>query len=363
MRRLTVAAVALVAAVWAVSAGEALFRGAAEDLRAQEAERTPPRSREEGRAPATAADPATNRKSAAGSESTGAAATPAGLDAARHLARARDKLVAYSSVRAELLESVSIGERRFKVAGSYLQGPDHKLRLEYRVRLGDTEGTLQEICDGDVLWSVSQIRSVKDGAAETATERPRITRQDVKEIIARVRDLGEARREATVLELGLGGLPALLASISDRVAFDEVREESLDGRPFIVLYGGWDPEFLRVLHGAGNAPLDEKAVAELSARPLPEHVPDRVRLFLDADEFPRRIQYLKRSGGDGPLAPMVTLDLVKVELDVTIDDSEFTYEPPDGVYVNDITAERLEGLKPPAASPRPQRDRAEPSDE
>ncbi|MEX0718940.1 MAG: hypothetical protein WD066_20265 [Planctomycetaceae bacterium] len=343
MRSLTLVVIGLAVASCAAPWSGTLFQGGLE-LRAQEADPARPA---ETPAPRTSADP---------SEETAAPADDAiRVKALRRLDAAAAKITEHDSIRAELLETVSIGDRRFKVTGKYIAGKNHKLALRYRVLLGESEGIYEEICDGDVLFTVNQIKSAGPEAADKAAEKPNITRQDIKQVLAAVRDYGETPHNLAVLELGLGGLPALLGAVTQRIEFDDIREATIDGMEFTVLSGGWTPEFLKVLHGRGNAKLDDAALAELAKQPLPEHVPDRMRLFLDSRDFPRRIQYLKRPGGDGPLTPMVTLDFVEVILNDVVDDSEFRFEPPDGVYVNDITPQRLAELRRAATPATPAR--------
>lgn len=341
LRSLTAAGIALAALLWGLGQGIDVRSF----LLAHDADPADP-------ARSVPAGEETPDNSAAGDP--GAAGDSVSSRALRLISDAAAKLAQYDSIRAELIETVSIGDRRFKVTGTYLKGRNHKMALRYRVVLGESEGIYEEICDGDVLWTLSQIRS-GDSESQSAAEKPVLTRRDVKEILAETRKHGELAEQLQLLDLGLGGLPAMLGALTQRVLFDEITEEAIDDSTFAVLEGGWTPEFLPVLHGVTpNDKLSEKQLAEVLKRPLPEHVPDRVRLYFDKQDFPRRVQYLKRPGGSGPLMPMVTLDLVRVTLNGEVHDSDFQYTPPPGLYPNDVTQHYLDELRQAAAARRAQ---------
>ena len=134
-----------------------------------------------------------------------AAAEPvvdASSDPTELIEAARKRLVGYKSIKARLVEAVALGDRRFRASGSYLQGTNLKLRLEYQVTVGATEASLLEVCDGYVLWS-----------RHTIAGRPRITRRDVRQILNAATATPKSMEAMLIAELGLGGLPALMASI------------------------------------------------------------------------------------------------------------------------------------------------------
>ena len=237
------------------------------------------------------------------------------------LEQVRQRLKAYRSIKARLQETVVLGSRRFTVKGAYLQGADLKLRLEFQVKLGDTEGSVLEVCDGQVLWTRHHI------GAET-----RITRRDVSQIQQAAAGAGLTDNRL-IVELGFGGLPGLFASIEKSMQFDKYKEESADGRNVIVLEGGWRPVMLKTWKG------------DNPQAPLPDYVPARVRLYLDAETmFPRRILYLSRNA-EQILRPMVSLDFTDVQTDVPVPAEVFKFVPPEGVFPQDLTQEFLDQIK------------------
>ncbi len=239
------------------------------------------------------------------------------------LDQARQKLLSYRSIKAKLTETVALTNRRFTVNGAYLQGsaPDLKLRLEFQVKVGDSEGSLLEVCDGQVLWSRHRV------GAET-----HITRRDVRQILQAAAKSGLAENLITV-ELGFGGLPGLMASIEKSIQFDQRKEESFESRRLIVLEGGWKPDMLKMWKG--NRPNAS----------LPDYVPSRVRLFFDAESlFPQRILYLGRNA-EQVLRPMVSLDFNNVQTDIAVPGDAFKFAPPEGVFPEDLTEQFLKQIE------------------
>ncbi|MFH1299449.1 MAG: hypothetical protein ABIK07_00210 [Planctomycetota bacterium] len=242
------------------------------------------------------------------------------------LKKSREKLLTYSSIRAQITEKVEIGPKPFVISGSYLQGNDLKLRLEFQVQSqkknSEPVGTLLEICDGQVLWTEHTIKGTS-----------RVTRRDVQAILKQAALNPKSAPNMLVAELGLGGLPGLLAAIEKNMKFESVSERTVNGKTLTVLNGTWKDEFLNQFKGG-----DPNGVAQ-----LPAYVPEAVRIYLDPETlFPRRIVYLKKN--KDTMESIVTLNFTKVTLNAPIDKAEFAYEPPDGVFPADITNQYLKQL-------------------
>ena len=275
-------------------------------------------------------EPPTGNKPATGTGSLLAKPTrspdvpgPESSEAKRALDQARQRMLSYSSIQAKLVETVALTNRRFTINGTYLQGGggDLKLRLEYQVKLGDTEGSILEVCDGQVLWSRHQIGNDV-----------RISRRDVRQILQAAADNGLPENLVTV-ELGFGGLPGLLASIEQSMQFDHFKEDTADGRKLFVIEGGWKPNMLKIWQGKNPE------------APLPDYVPSRIRVYLDGESyFPRRILYLGRNA-EQLLRPKVSLDFSEIQTGVAIPAAKFKFVPPDGVFPEDVTPVFIEQIK------------------
>lgn len=248
---------------------------------------------------------------------------PESPEAKAALDQARQRLLSYPSIHAKLVETVALANRRFTINGSYLQGGggDLRLRLEFDVKLGDTEGSILEVCDGQVLWTRHQIGTDV-----------RISRRDVRQILQAAADNGLPDNLITV-ELGFGGLPGLFASIEKSMQFDQYKEDTADGRKLIVIEGGWRPNMLKIWQGTRPD------------QPLPDYVPSRIRVYLDGESlFPRRILYLGRDP-ENHLRPKVSLDFSEIETGNPIPAAKFKFVPPDGVFPEDLTPQFLEQIK------------------
>ncbi len=248
---------------------------------------------------------------------------PESPEAKAALDQARQRLLSYQSIQAKLVETVALANRRFTINGSYLQGggADLRLRLEFQVKLGDTEGSILEVCDGQVLWTRHKVGGDV-----------RISRRDVRQILQAAADNGLSDNLITV-ELGFGGLPGLLASIGKSIQFDQYKEDTADGRKLVVIEGGWKPDMLTFWQGT-----------KFDA-PLPDYVPSRIRLYLDGESlFPRRILYLGRNA-ENLLRPKVSLDFSEIETDTTIPAAKFKFVPPEGMFPEDLTPQFLDQIK------------------
>jgi hypothetical protein len=268
------------------------------------------------------------------------------------LDRARRKLVKLSSVAATIVETVALSERSFKAEGRYLQTglkpSDWRLRLELVVKIGDTEGSLLEVCDGGVLWTRTEIDFSKKKDRKDRKETT-VTRRDVGQIMSAARkSLDDRRQSELVASLGLGGLPALIAAVEKDMKFSPtVREEMLRDRPVYVIQGSWTDEFTAKLREQSGRGAQSLLLALL---------PDSLRLSIDRETgVPLRILYLKKVPGREVSRPMLTLDLLDVELDQPINNSEFNYEPPATVTPLEQTKIFVDMLTATGAQTQPQK--------
>ena len=216
-------------------------------------------------------------------------------EALKTLQKARKSLIEQQSIQADILETVALGSRKFQAKGKYLQGTDLKLRLEFQVKLGGTEGSLLEVCDGQVLWS-----------RQTIGGQTQVTRRDVRQILEVAAENRTMPKIMLQAELGLGGLPAMLAALENTMVFTSMKQEEVDQQQFTVIEGKWKDEYRRQFQGGAAAEKDA---------PLPEFIPDRIRIFLsEGTLFPRRILYLKHRVKQNTFRPMVSLDFTNVKL-------------------------------------------------
>jgi hypothetical protein len=251
--------------------------------------------------------------------------------AAKLLRDARDRLYARESVKATLVERSTLGNRRFSAEGRYVSGRFPRLRLEYRVRVGDSEGILTEVCDGQVLRTSKEIRRTREPGSNAPTAKPteiQVTRKDVEKIL-HATELGDVPPEAVLqAELSLGGVPTLLASLERTMQFDARRQEVYQNRPFIVIQGHWKNEYLQKL---------QKQLGQ-SLQAFTPFMPEEVRIYFDEETlFPMRILYLKQATEQPKtFRAILSLEFTDVELDQPVDPQEFRYVPPREVDVPEV---------------------------
>lgn len=252
------------------------------------------------------------------------------------LEEARSRLEDRQSLQAELRQEIQVGERKLTAEGLYISGtPYPKLRLEYRVRVGTMQGSLLEVCDGQILHTEKSIGRAGDKSPER-----QFTRRDVQRILA-ARDTSMNIPVASQgAELGIGGLPAMLASIDRCMVGKRVTEEEFDGKLCRVFHGVWDQEILRKYDAAlGNS----------KATVVP-FFPDRVRIYFAAESYlPLKIVYLKNmldeSGKVIGQQMLMTLEFRNVQVDQPVSPDMFKYVLPDKAEEVDRTSEFVEIIK------------------
>jgi hypothetical protein len=174
--------------------------------------------------------------------------------------------------------------------------------------------------------------------------KPRVTRRDVRAILSAAKGSKGAPEDVLTAELGLGGLPAILASLEKTMDFTSVGQEDIRGKVLTVIDGTWKPGQRDKLLAAANSGLDEKQ----RTKKLPMHIPDSVRVYLDPENgmFPRRIVYWKQHPERDYSFPMVTIAFSDIVLNGPVDEKSFEFDAPEGVTPDDITARYTEMFKP-----------------
>jgi hypothetical protein len=188
------------------------------------------------------------------------------------LRQAHARLLSHRTIQAEVVEVATLTDPPLRLTGRYLSA-GIKLRLEYDVQLaGNVEGHLTEVCDGDRLWSWTQL----PGSS-------RVTRRDIRQILAAAGNTPQLSHSGLTVDLALGGLPALISALDQSMDFDEGKQETFAGQAVQVLTGRWNAATALLLGGDASQPR------------FPAHIPDAVRLTLATEScLPLRLQYFKK---------------------------------------------------------------------
>ena len=163
------------------------------------------------------------------------------------------------SIKSRIVERVSIGGRRFRLEGTYVQSTDLRLKLDFKLQSEAAEqgleGSFLEVCDGTILWTRHNVGG-----------QTRVTRRNVRQILEASKN--GLQTNLLAVELGLGGLPALLASLERSMKFEAITQEEVNRKKFTVITGTWNDAMKETLKSStGNRPSS--------------HIPDSVRIYFE----------------------------------------------------------------------------------
>ncbi len=227
-----------------------------------------------------------------------------------------------------------MGDRKFRASGSYIAGEFPKLRLEFDVEVGKTKGTLREICDGNLLWTEQTLETI--GGQEPTVQ---VSRTVIEDVLQAVAQSGNHPEAMLIAGLGVGGVPALLAALERAMTFEAMKADEADGRPFSVIQGRWNDDYLSRFGGTGD-------------KALPDYVPDRVRIYIDQETlFPTRILYLKQvttqegTAAEKKYRSLLSLEFSEIVLDGPVSEEDFRYQPRGDIETRDRTKEFLDMIQ------------------
>lgn len=252
------------------------------------------------------------------------------------LQKARSALASHASIQADMKQLVLVGQRKLAAEGSYA-AEGLKLRLEYRVRVGLMQGKLIEVCDGRILHTERLVYPAEAKDAKDGTQT--FMRRDVEKILGVANQSKNMSAAVLAAELGIGGLPAMLASIDRSMTGVRVTETEFNGEPCQVFHGRWDQTVLTNY---------DKAIGNYKTNLAP-FFPDRVELTLSkASDLPVRVVYLKnqidQSGKVAGETPIMSLEFRDYRFE-PLPPETFRFQLPSGREEIDQTEEYLDLIK------------------
>ena len=206
---------------------------------------------------------------------------------------------------------------------------------------------MMQVCDGQYLWTYRKLfqnGSLRRLDAVRATE--------ALEEAATTKRKNNPNEKVEMLP-GLGGLAQLLRGLYTTFDFVSAEKGTLESKPGRMVV--WRLEVQWKKEQLANLLPDRKEAMEagkpIDLGELPEHLPDRVVLFIGAeDRFPYRIEYRRRSteadsdSGNSGGREIVTMEWLDVVMDRPVDPRRFEYNPA-GLGYEDTTAKFLARLK------------------
>jgi hypothetical protein len=286
------------------------------------------------------------------------------------LTKAANELGRHASISARLFYAASIDGKDIKGVGNYWQqgsGDELKVRLELRIEGHDAQ--LLQVCNGRFMWIDRKLptgRVVSRIELRKLRADPTLNSDNLSEIKS-----GEASWSPlqSVLTPYMGGLPALLGSLSENFTFMPPQSSTLEiappdaaptKLPVYAVVGHWKSDKIAAL--LAKAPSLGIDGQPLPATPpkqphkgVPKRLPEEVLVvFRQADLFPYHIEYRKVETpalpAGGPAAPyqlsvhpMVVVEFTDVVFNAEMPAGQFDYVSGDANLVDQtpIILERL----------------------
>jgi len=250
------------------------------------------------------------------------------------------------SVSADLLQKVEMLDQKFELKGRYLKAPEKRAYLRLAVTgLADAEGTLLQVCDGQVLW---EYKKILEGQSYSKIEVGKILE------LLKSPDLDAAIRDRVGSQLGFSGPEELLVGLRASVKFDQKESGTLDGHDVWVFRGEWRNR---------NAILGPRQSQVAATTAIPAYYPSLVVLYVDKENgWPYKLTLVGRkpsvlldkskSAGEARRQASQEVQPTRIELiysNVVINPSlkidEFAFQPPPGAQVDDQTAPIVQFLE------------------
>ncbi len=133
----------------------------------------------------------------------------------------------------------------FQAEGKYLAAPDHRLRLDLHVHVGEASGRLEQVSDGTNLWEAIQVGSS-----------PRLVthKVDIKQVFAALKSEKEGAevRSAFLRSQCFDGLVPLLKGIQDRMIITRQEKTRHAGKEMTRLTAVWSPDVENMVTRGGQ---------------------------------------------------------------------------------------------------------------
>jgi hypothetical protein len=208
--------------------------------------------------------------------------------------------------------------------GRFLAGPDQRLRLQLRLRLGRACGEMSVVSDGTTLWQSSQV----EGGERS------VSRMEVQKVLSALASpaVGPKVRDEFFQNLCFAGLGPMLQGLRTRMTADRRETLSWKGRDVTRLTLHWSPEQARTLAPAGE--------------PWPAYLPRTCLLYLDAASlWPLRLEWWGPTSREDRDTPVLQMEFRDPVLNRPLSQEqcarEFSFDPGPG-KVPDQTEEMTE---------------------
>jgi hypothetical protein len=200
-------------------------------------------------------------------------------EAEKFLDEAVKKVRALESVSADITQTAEVLNQKFELKGQYLKAPNNKVRLQLTLGgLQSASGSMLQVSDGETLWDV-----------QTVIDSQSYRKRRIGAILEKVNDprMDVTLREQILSQLGFAGPESLLIGLRKAIKFDSMTEDTLDGKPVVIVQGEWKDRSALVAPGQQALPTNA---------PLPAYVPSIVRAWIGKDNgWPYQIRLVGRA--------------------------------------------------------------------
>jgi hypothetical protein len=201
----------------------------------------------------------------------------------------------------------------FKADGRYLSGPDHRLRLELTVHVGETDGVLHIISDGSTVWE-----EVYVGKGEHF-----ISKWDLKRIQEKLTNPGTLPQVAEQFyrSRSFAGVLPLLQNVYDQMTFLKQEEAEWQKHKVLKLTAVWSPDVRKKWTPQGGS--------------WPPLLPRSLKLYLgkDAPHWPYRLEWYGPNAPRGEDTLLMQMEFLHPQFTPTGDKAfaryrnQFTFDP------------------------------------
>ncbi|HEV3117470.1 MAG TPA: hypothetical protein VGY58_10470 [Gemmataceae bacterium] len=235
-------------------------------------------------------------------------------------------------LQTKLWEQVDTLGLTFQTEGMYWSGPQNRMRLEMKVRVGNTESSLLVVSDGSWVWN--ELKLPKDEV--------RVSKYDLREI---QKQLNAPNTMPTFVEdfyknQSFRGLAPLLESLSPQMTFTKHETTTWKGQPAYKLTAVWNADIAKQISPAGQ--------------PWPGYTVRTCYLYLAGDKstpayWPLRVEWWGpgQSTTDQLLMAMEFRDPVVIPAGRELPkeySAKFFYEPGKANVINQ-TGQLVDGIK------------------
>jgi len=184
-----------------------------------------------------------------------------------------------------LWEEVPCLPLRFQAEGDFLSGPDHRLRLNLKTRLGGQEGTTSMVSDGVTMWTISA----------TGGEPRTIAKLGLREVEEVLKTSSKQLRQDIYQAQGFQGVLPLFEGIAPQMIFTKQETEHWQTHDVLKLTAVWNADVSKAQAPPSN--------------PWPQLMPRECRILVDAKTFwPYRLELWGPTAPRGPDILLLALE-------------------------------------------------------